>query len=104
MQPKIHQSAADKQRAYRQRLQVRLAGLRPEAPAPKPKRVSRPERLARVIVEVQDLADGYQAWLDAMPSNLEESDLAARLRETVDLFQQAIDALDQVDPPRGFGR
>jgi hypothetical protein len=104
MQPKIHENAADKQRAYRQRLQERLVGLRPEEPAAKPKRVSRPERLAHVIVEVQDLADGYQSWLDAMPENQAESDLANRLRETIDLFQQAAEALDQVDPPRGFGR
>ena len=104
MQSKIHQSAADKQRAYRQRLQARLAGLCPKAPARRPKRVSRPERLARVLSEIQDLAEGYQAWLDRMPPNLAESDQAERLQETIDLFQQAVEALDQIDPPRGFGR
>lgn len=104
MQPKIHQSQADRQRAYRQRLKARLAGKQTETPPPKPKKISRPVRLARALVEIQALADGYQDWLDAMPANLTESDLADRLRETVDLFQQAIDALDQVDPPRGFGR
>ena len=104
MQPKIHESPADRQRAYRQRLKARLAGVRAEAPPPKPKKVSRPVRLTRAIADIQALADGYKDWLDAMPANLTDSELADRLRETVDRFQQAIDALDQVDPPRGFGR
>ena len=104
MQPKIHQSAADKQRAYRQRIQARLAGVCTAVPARKPKKVARPERLALAIAEIQALTEGYQDWLDAMPENLTESELADRLRETVDLLEQATEVLEQVDPPRGFGR
>ena len=61
MQPKIHQSPADRQRAYRLRLKARLAGTRAEALPRKPQKVSRPKRLALAIAEIQDLADGYES-------------------------------------------
>jgi hypothetical protein len=48
-----------------------------------------------------DLQDQYRAWLDNLPPNLESSALAEKLRTIVDLD---LEALQEIDPPRGYGR
>lgn len=104
MQRKIHESPAERQRAYRQRLKERHAGQPPPAPRTTVKKVARPQRLAAVLDELDALADGYRNWLAAMPANQGESDLAERLQETIDQFEEAIELVSQIEPPRGFGR
>ena len=96
---------AERQRAHRQRIRDRLAGACPPSPPPKgEKKRSRPARLEALKRELQDLLEGYQAWLDALPENQGDSELAERLRDTIERLQEALDALEQIDPPRGFGR
>lgn len=104
MQHKIHENPAERQRAYRQRLKERHAGQPPPVLRTTVKKVARPKRLAAVLDELDALVDGYRNWLDAMPANQSESGLAERLQETVDQFEEAIEVLSQIDPPRGFGR
>ena len=48
-----------------------------------------------------DLQDGYQAWLDNLPDNLQESALAHQLEAICGLH---LAELESVEPPRGFGR
>jgi hypothetical protein len=43
----------------------------------------------------------YQAWLDALPDNLQESATAVALQAIVELD---LDQLQAIEPPRGFGR
>lgn len=105
MTRKKYANAADRQRAHRQRVKERLAGLQPVVLPPKaPKKPARPKRLAVVESELQALIKEYGAWLNAMPANLSESELAEQLHETIDQLQEALDAVAAIDPPRGFGR
>jgi hypothetical protein len=123
MRQKLHDSPAAKQRAYRQRLveqsnratlntppstgaSVRApegTGIRSRCSTPV-RKPSRPVRLTRVIDEIRDLAAGYQDWLDSMPGNQAGTELADRLRETIEQLEEAGDHLELVEPPRGFGR
>lgn len=105
MTRKKYANAAERQRAHRQRVKERLAGLQPVVLSPQPPRKpARPKRLAVVEAELQALIKEYGAWLNAMPANLEESDLAQQLQETIDQLQEALDAVASIEPPRGFGR
>lgn len=105
MTQKQYANAAERQRAHRQRVKERLAGLRPVVLPPKlPQKLARPKRLAVVEAELQSLIKEYEAWLDAMPDNLSESALAEQLQETIDQLQEALDAVASIEPPRGFER
>lgn len=105
MTQKKYANAAERQRAHRQRVQARLAGLQPAVPAPKPlRKLARPKRLAVVEAELQALSQEYEAWLTTMPDNLSEGELAQQLQETIDQLQDALDAVASIEPPRGFGR
>ena len=89
---------AQRQRRYRERRKAQQPRLRYRRPQD---RSSRPQRWQDAVRTLLDLQDEYQAWLDNLPDNLEESALAHKL--------QAICALDlaeleSVEPPRGFGR
>ena len=61
----------------------------------------RPARWAAAVATLVDLQDQYRACLDNLPPNLESSALAEKLQTIVDLD---LDALQQIDPPRGYGR
>ena len=65
-----------------------------------PRKPTRPQRLAGVAEELRELAGGYEAWLDAVPANLAEGELAGRLRDTIQRLVEALDAVEQVEPPR----
>jgi hypothetical protein len=105
MTQKKYANAAERQRAHRQRVKARLAGALPVVLPPKPPRkLARPKRLAVVEAELQALMEEYETWLEAMPDNLSESDLAGQLQQTIDQLQEALDAVTAIDPPRGFGR
>jgi hypothetical protein len=105
MTQKKYANAADRQRAHRQRVKERLAGLQPVVLPPKPpQKLTRPKRLAVVEAELQTLINEYEAWLDAMPDNQSESELAGQLQETIEQLQEAHDVVTSIEPPRGFGR
>lgn len=100
-----YQSAADRQRAYRERLRegAAVASLTRKSQAP-PKRKSRLVRLAAIEIEVRSLLREYETWLAALPESLAESEQAARLAEAIEGLGAIAEALGEIDPPRGFGR
>jgi hypothetical protein len=64
-------------------------------------RRSRVQRWRDAVMELQELQDEYQAWLDALPQNMEDSTTAEALRAICDLD---LSELEGIVPPRGFGR
>ena len=98
-------SDAERQRAHRQRVKDRLAGLLPVKPKNKAtKKISRPQRILQMTEEAQALTDEYQDWFDRLPENLQNSEQAAQLELAIDQFQQIYDILVDLEIPRGFGR
>lgn len=97
MSKRIHQTSAEKQKAYRDRLRANGPTL---PAAPKPKRQSRPQRLQALEAAVRSLADEYQQWLDGIPENLTGGPLADNLREVVSQLEAVSDDLAAIDPPR----
>ena len=53
------------------------------------------------IITLIDLQAEYQAWLDSLPENLQSSAVAEQLEAICELD---LDSLQDVEPPRGFGR
>lgn len=100
--PRKYSSAADKQRAYRGRQRNSNHPLAPVSARPRQR--SRPERLRAIEDELRDLAAGYQHWLEAMPANLSDSELAERLALLAEQLETMADEVGDLDPPRGFGR
>lgn len=102
---KLYPNDAERQRAHRQRVKARLAGLLPVSSPPGPQRKkTRPQRIGQIANDLRDLADEYQGWLDGLPANLAGGGIADRLQETIDGLQEACDTVDALEPPRGFGR
>jgi hypothetical protein len=100
---RLHETDAERQRAYRLRHRAGLVGLTP-APPPRPRRPTRPRRLAAAEGEIRGLLREYEGWLAALPPSLESSDQAAKLTETIDQLASVADAIAEIEPPRGFGR
>ena len=63
-------------------------------------RRSRLQRWRHAVAELQDLQNEYQAWLDALPQNPQDSPTAEALRTICDLD---LSELESIVPPRGFG-
>jgi hypothetical protein len=72
--------------------------------ATRPRAASRPVRLQRTINELEGLLADYEDWQANLPGSLEDTATAAVLAETVDNMQQALDLLNAITPPRGYGR
>jgi hypothetical protein len=64
-------------------------------------RRSKLQRWRQAVAELRDLQDEYQAWLEALPQNMEDSATAEALRTICDLD---LSELESIVPPRGFGR
>jgi hypothetical protein len=62
---------------------------------------SRARRWHDAVSELMSLQTQYAAWLEALPTNLQDSSLADALQAICDLDLAEIHA---IDPPRGFGR
>jgi len=100
--PRKYSSAAEKQHAYRER---RRGDNHPPVPVSvRPRQKSRPARLQAIEAELRDLATGYQHWLETMPANLSDTDLAERLEAIAQQLETLADEVGDLDPPRGFGR
>ena len=63
------------------------------------KRPSRPARLLAVQQELRLLAGEYQTWRDALPDNLQEGGLAAKLEEAVQQLEDLADEVSYFDHP-----
>jgi len=62
---------------------------------------SRVQRWRDAVAELTALQRQYAAWLDAVPTSLQDSATADALQAICDLELAEIQA---IDPPRGFGR
>ena len=95
---------AERQRAHRQRVKDRLAGLPPALPPKSPKksppRSTRPKQLEAAVSTLRGLLAGYEGWLESLPANLTESEKAGQLQDTIAHRQAALDELEAIDPPR----
>ena len=97
---KVYINAAERQRAYRQR----LATSNPTQPVRIRRRLSRPARLSAVLLEVETLRDEYAGWLANIPDPLADTGPADLLAEAVEQLQTAVEILAGIHLPRGFGR
>ena len=86
-----------------------------DAPQPKPKARSRPDRWAEACGDAQDALERltdiqgeFQEWRDNLPENLESSALAEKLDGVIELdiegAKGTVDEAAEIDLPRGFGR
>jgi hypothetical protein len=59
-------------------------------------------------MDLKELQDEYQEWMDNLPENLQNSPVAERLQEVCDLdvdgAQDMIGEAEGIDLPQGFGR
>jgi len=88
------------ERQARRRARLRQQSPRPPT-APVRRIAPRPTRWAAAVAALVGLQEEYRAWLDNLPPNLESSTLADKLQAIVELD---LEALQEIDPPRGYGR
>lgn len=93
-------SNAERQARYRARRheQVPKPVIRYRRPAD---RRSRAQRWRDAVTELVTLQPEYVAWLDSLPDNLRATPTGEALQAIADLD---LDALAEIDPPRGYGR
>ena len=108
-QPRLYPNPAERQRAYRDRKrreieQLTAEILPPSTPKKEPRKPSRPKRLAAALAELNELRLEYDSWLYALPEHLQEVGQGEQLTTLIEQLDQAIEILEDCDPPRGFGR
>jgi hypothetical protein len=91
-------TGAERQARYRAAHAAGVPVIRTRRPAD---RRSRIQRWNDAIIGLVDMQAEYDAWLDALPDNQQDSATAEALRAIVDLD---LSELQAVEPPRGFGR
>ena len=64
-------------------------------------RRSRAQRWCDAVNELLTLQPEYVAWLDSLPDSLRATPTGESLQAIADLD---LDALAEIDPPRGYGR
>lgn len=101
--PRTYATAAERQRAYRARLEARQPPA-PPGPARPSRPASRPARIAALEASVRALQAEYEGWLDALPETLAHGGQVDLLQATIEQLEAAADLLAEVQPPRGFGR
>jgi predicted DNA-binding protein len=70
----------------------------------RPRKRSRIERATQATEELRQLLAEYAHWLDCLPEFAEGTTTAVKLQAAVEALEEALNALDQLDLPRGFGR
>lgn len=73
-------------------------------PVKKPRPLARTRRLDLLRRDLRQLLDEYASWQSNLPEFAADSPTAERLAETIEALETVADALEEVDPPRGFGR
>jgi hypothetical protein len=93
-------SNAERQARYRARQhdQMPTPKIRYRLPAD---RRSRAQRWCDAVNELVTLQPEYVAWLDSLPDSLRATPTGESLQAIADLD---LDALAEIDPPRGYGR
>ena len=67
--------------------------------APGRGRLSRPARIHDLEAATRELADEYQGWLDALPENLAETEIAGELSATIEQLEEIAEGFAAIDPP-----
>ncbi len=91
-------SNAERQAHHRARVAEQAPVVRYRRPAD---RRSRPQRWRDAVADLLVLQTEYTAWLDVLPDSLHGSATAEALQAIADLD---LDALADIEPPRGYGR
>lgn len=92
-------SNAERQARYRARQAARASPVTHyRRPAD---RRSRPQRWRDAVADLLALQEEYAAWLHVLPDSLHGSAAAEALQAIADLD---LDALTDIEPPRGYGR
>lgn len=89
---------AEKQRRYRERLK---AGMSPVRTRKLRDRRSRAQRWCDAVAELGALQEHYRDCLDRLPDSLHDTAYGERLQIIV---EADIEALEEIEPPRGYGR
>jgi predicted RNase H-like HicB family nuclease len=99
----IYATAAERQKAYRERAASRVISPVISAP-PKPKKRSRPARLVAAENDIRTLLEEYEDWRGRIPEALEDTAQAQSLDDAIEKLTDAAELLAGIEPPRGFGR
>jgi hypothetical protein len=94
----IAMTDAERQARYRAARTANTPVIRTRRPAD---HRSRAQRWHDAIAELTHLQAQYLAWHDAMPTNLQDSELAQALQAICDID---LTELQDSQPPKGFGR
>lgn len=97
-------NGAERQRAYRQRLASQQPGQPPSPSSSRERKPSRPARLANLKAGAEQLLAEYEEWLASVPEPLQDSQQAHLLAATIEQLEAVVEALSEIQPPRGFGR
>ena len=89
---------AERQARYRAARTIGKPVIRTRRPAD---HRSRARRWHDAVAELAALQTQYAAWLETLPANLQDSPTADALQSICDL---ALDEIQAIQPPRGFGR
>lgn len=73
-------------------------------PVKKPRPLPRTRRLEVVRRDVRLLLGEYASWQSNLPEFAADSPTAELLAEAVEALETAADALEGIEPPRGYGR
>ena len=92
-------SNAERQARWRARRHVVRAP--PIIKTSRPGRRSRTKRWNDALAEMLAVQAECAAWFEALPESLRDSATATALQDMIDLD---LDAIAQVQPPRGYGR
>ena len=93
-------SNAERQARHRTRLQTSQPPVVIKHRKPVDRR-SRPRRWNDALAEMLAIQADCVAWFDALPDSLRDNATAIALQSIVDLD---LDALAEIEPPRGYGR
>ncbi len=93
-------SNAGRQARHRARRVTEPAAVMARTRRPVDRR-SRPQRWRDAVVELLALQAEYAAWLEVLPDSLRDSATAEALEAIADLD---LTALNETEPPRGYGR
>ena len=91
-------TAAERQARYRAARMVGTPIVRPRRPAD---HRSRAQRWRDAVATLITLQAEYAAWLESLPTNLQEGATAQALQAICELD---LGELQAIEPPRGFGR
>ena len=67
-------------------------------------RRSRVQRISTAIEELRGLLAEYEGWQSNLPDFAESSATAEKLEAAVEALATAVDTLEELDLPRGYGR